>query len=171
MDDKWRKEALGKRIRAAREALNMSQKDLYDKTKIKDSMISDFERGVREPSTANLAKIAHALDTTMDKLYFGDESTSFIESVPDRGMQIVNCFTLLFLSGTISKVEDESEYGMGGTQPHVNLWNHAWAVKRLLGNLDEYKRNILTYPDPGVYLEQIKKSVANEINENCKKDK
>lgn len=170
MDDKWRKEALGKRIRAAREALNMSQKDLYDKTKIKDSMISDFERGVREPSTANLAKIAHALDTTMDKLYFGDES-NIIESTPDRGMQIVNCFTMLFLSGAISTVEDESEYGMGNMQPHINLWKDAWAVKRLLGNLDEYKRNILTYPDPRSYLEQIKKSVANEINKNHKKGK
>ena len=171
MDDKWRKEALGKRIRAARKALNMSQKDLYDKTKIKDSVISDFERGVREPNTANLAKIAHALNTTMDKLYFGDESTSFIESAPDHGMQIVNCFALLFLAGAISKVDDEDKYGMGGVHPHVNLWKDAWAVKRLLNNLDEYIQNYPTYPDPISYLEQIKKSVANEINKDHKKGK
>ena len=46
----------------------------------------------------------------------------------------------------------------------INLWNDALAIKRLLGNLDEYKQNILTYPDPSAYLEQIKQSVANEIN-------
>lgn len=169
MDDKWRKEALGKRIRAAREALNMSQKDLYDKTKIKDSMISDFERGVREPSTANLAKIAHALNTTMDKLYFGDESNEVINSAPDVGMRIVNCFTLLYLSEAISDVQDEADFGMGSVQPHVNLWKDAWAIKRLLSNLEEYKRNFSTYPDPASYLEQTKKSVANEINKNHKK--
>ena len=43
MDAKWRKEAIGKRIRSTREELQMSQKDLSKVTGIKDSMISDFE--------------------------------------------------------------------------------------------------------------------------------
>lgn len=166
MNAKQHKEAVGKRIREARKSLEMSQKDLYDKTKINDSMISDFERGAREPSSANLAKIAEALKTSMDKLYRGDESEFFIENEPDYGMKIVNCLTFLYMSGTISKVEGLNDYGRCTTQPHIKIWKDHSAIKRLLGNLDEYKKNYHTYQDPDSYLEQIKKSVANEINNN-----
>ena len=162
MDDKWRKEAIGKRIRSTREELQMSQKDLSKATGIKDSMISDFERGVREPSTANLAKIAHALYSTMDELYFGDESNKMLQTT-NYGMKIVNCFTELMLDGVISKVDEEygpmSEY-------YVPLWSDTYAIKRLLDHVYEFKQNQNTYPNPDLYLDQIKQSVANEINEN-----
>ncbi len=160
MDDKWHKEALGKRIRAARESLKLSQKDLYDKTKIKDSMISDFERGIREPNTANLAKIAHALNTTMDRLYFGDETIDFIEGTPDHGMKIVNCFSELYFENIISGRTYELEVG----REYILLVKRPDAIKRLLAALDDFRNKRYTYSDPDLYLEQLKKSAAADIN-------
>lgn len=162
MDDKWRKEAIGKRIRSTREELQMNQKDLSKATGIKDSMISDFERGVREPSTANLAKIAHALYSTMDELYFGDESNKMLQTT-NYGMKIVNCFTELMLDEVIGKIDDE--YG-SMSEYYIPLWSDAYAIKRLLDHVYEFKQNQNTYPNPDLYLDQIKQSVANEINKN-----
>ena len=160
MDDQWRKEAIGRRIKAARSELNLSQKNLQEKTNIKDSMISDFEHGKREPSLANLAKIAHALNTTIDNLYYGDSSNSFIESAPNYGMKIVNCFTELMLNDEIGRVNVD-EYN---TMPYIDMKKNAWAVRRLLEALYEFKQNEETYPNPDLYLDQIKQSVTNEIN-------
>ena len=165
MDDKWRKEAIGKRIRATREELQMSQKALSKATGIKDSMISDFERGVREPSTANLAKIAHALYSTMDELYFGNESNKMLQTT-NYGMKIVNCFTELMLDEAIGKVEEDNDEFAPSGRYYIPLWGDAWAIKRLLDNIYEFKQNQNTYPDPDLYLDQIKQSVANEINKN-----
>ncbi len=163
MDDKWRKEAIGKRIRAIREELQLSQKALGKATGIKGSMISDFERGVREPSTANLAKIAHALYSTMDELYFGDESNIMLQTT-NYGMKIVNCFTELMLDEAIGEVDEDVSSNSGPY--YIPLWNDGWAVKRLLDHIHEFKRNRNTYPDPEIFLDQIKQSVANEINKN-----
>jgi Predicted transcriptional regulator len=165
MDDKWRKEAIGKRIRSTREELQMSQKDLSKVTGIKDSMISDFERGVREPSTANLAKIAHALYSTMDELYFGDESNKMLQTA-NYGMKIVNCFTELMLDEVIGKIEEDNEEYRPIGEYYIPLWSDAWAIKRLLNHVYEFKQNQNTYPNPDLYLDQIKQSVANEINKN-----
>ena len=162
MDDKQRKEAIGKRIKAARKKFNMSQKALQEKTNIKDSEISLFECGKREPNTANLAKLAHALNTTMDELYFGDESNSFIENAPDFGAKIVNCFSELFLEGEISKIE----YDEYSNKPFLKVWGDTWAIRRLLDSLHEFAKNKDTYPDPDLFLGQLKQSVVNEINNN-----
>lgn len=165
MDDKWRKEAIGKRIKAARECLQLSQNDVQEATGIKYSMISDFERGVREPNLANFAKLSRALKVSMNDLYFGDENVELIESAPDYGTKIVNCFTALFLCGAISPADsgDEDGYRHGGPL-HVDLWQDAGSIKRLLDNLDDYRRNLRTYDDPVLYLNQLKQSAANDIN-------
>ena len=169
MDDKFRKEAIGKRLRVARKEKRLSQKELQALTGIKDSMISGFECGVREPNVANLAKLAHALDMTMDDLYFGDESNRFIENAPNKGMKIVNCFTELTLDEVVWRVEGyDEDYGVV-EPPYIVIHKHVREIKRLLDGIREYRENINTYTNPELYLEQIKESVANEINGNLRR--
>ena len=72
-------ELIGKKIKDIRTVKGLSQEDIYKKTGIKNTVISAFEHGKRIPNLQSLAKIAHALGVTIDELYFGDDSISFIE--------------------------------------------------------------------------------------------
>ena len=161
MDDQKRKNLIGERIKERRLALGLSQEDLQKKTKIKNTMISNFENGKREPNLANIAKIAHALDTTIDKLYFGDESSSFIEMAPNLGMKLANCICALKEEGVLGGiVKDE----LGGGETFIRLHNYIWEVTRLIKSLDDFRISKETYSDPDLYIEQLKDSFANSVN-------
>ncbi len=164
MDDQKRKNLIGERIKERRLALGLSQEDLQKKTKIKNTMISNFENGKREPNLANIAKIAHALDTTIDKLYFGDESSSFIEMAPNLGMKLANCICALKEEGVLGGIVKD-EYGEGET--FIRLHNYTWEVTRLIKSLDDFNMSKETYSDPDLYVEQLKDSFANSVNRKC----
>ena len=127
-------------------------------------MISNFENGKREPNLANIAKIAHALDTTIDKLYFGDESCSFIEMAPNLGMKLANCICALKEEGVLGGIVKD-EYGGGKT--FIRLHNYTWEVTRLIKSLDDFNMSKETYSDPDLYIEQLKDSFANSVNRKC----
>lgn len=61
-------EKFAERLRSAREAKGLSQKDLADKAGFQPSAISHFENEGRSPSFANLRKLADALGVTVDYL-------------------------------------------------------------------------------------------------------
>jgi transcriptional regulator with XRE-family HTH domain len=61
------------RLRKAREAKNLSQADLAARVGMEPSAISHFETGRRDPSFANLRRLADALAVTVDYL-IGRES-------------------------------------------------------------------------------------------------
>lgn len=164
MDDQKRKNLIGERIKERRLALGLSQEDLQKKTKIKNTMISNFENGKREPNLANIAKIAHALDTTIDKLYFGDESSSSIEMAPNLGMKLANCICALKEEGVLGGIVKD-EYGGGET--FIRLHNYTWEVTRLIKSLDDFNMSKETYSDPDLYIEQLKDSFANSVNRKC----
>jgi transcriptional regulator with XRE-family HTH domain len=61
-------EEFSARLRSAREAKDLSQADLAEKTGLQPSAISHFETGRRSPSFENLRILADALSVTTDFL-------------------------------------------------------------------------------------------------------
>lgn len=60
------KTKIGKRIKAAREKVGLSQEQLAEKANVSSGTISMIERGVRAPSIEVLVSIVNILDTTAD---------------------------------------------------------------------------------------------------------
>lgn len=62
---------MGYRIREIREELNMTQEELSEKSGISRATISGLENNTEKiTTTRTLAKIAEALDTTVEHLFF-----------------------------------------------------------------------------------------------------
>ena len=59
---------LGKRIQAIRVERGLTQEQLDELTGLQRSYISDIERGARNPSIKNIAKIAKALKVKVSDL-------------------------------------------------------------------------------------------------------
>ena len=60
--------SLGKRIKAAREAMSMSQKDFAEEIGISKNFLSDIERGNKKPSLTNLVNISNFVKIEIDVL-------------------------------------------------------------------------------------------------------
>lgn len=60
--------AVGKRIKAAREAAGMTQKQLAEKLGVSDTYVSQYERGKRNPKWYTLMNIADALGVTLNEV-------------------------------------------------------------------------------------------------------
>jgi transcriptional regulator with XRE-family HTH domain len=58
----------GSRVRVKRKQLKMTQADLAAACELDRTYIGGIERGERNPSLENIAKIASALDTTISDL-------------------------------------------------------------------------------------------------------
>ncbi len=64
---------MGYRIKEVRVALKMSQEELCEKSGISRGTVSALENGTkRAVSTKTLVKLAQALNTTVDKIFFAD---------------------------------------------------------------------------------------------------
>lgn len=61
-------EALGKRIRAQRKQLKMTQEELAEKAEISNSFLGHIERGTRKASLDTLVKICNALKASPNLL-------------------------------------------------------------------------------------------------------
>lgn len=72
-------QAIGTRIREAREAKNLTQEQLAEIVDVSPTHMSVIERGVKGPRLRTFIKIANALETTSDSLLF---------DVLDNSMQI-----------------------------------------------------------------------------------
>lgn len=62
---------LGERIRALRKVRGLSQYQFSDMTGIARSYLIDIEKGRRNVSVDNLAKISHGLDVPLSRLFDG----------------------------------------------------------------------------------------------------
>lgn len=67
--------AIGTRVRALREAMTLSLRDLAERSGVSAPMLSQVERGETSPTLAVAAKIATGLDLTLSQLLRLDEST------------------------------------------------------------------------------------------------
>ena len=65
--------ALGARVRALREAMHLSLRDLADRSGVSAPMLSQVERGETSPTIAAATKIAAGLDLTLSQLLRLDE--------------------------------------------------------------------------------------------------
>lgn len=90
--------AVGKRIREARESIKLSQRDLSKKTDLSVSQISRYENGKSKGliSLRNLAKIAFAVNVSIDELYFGKREFRFLYKTRNDRELIVNCLYKLY---------------------------------------------------------------------------
>ena len=61
--------SLGKRIRALRTKLKLSQEALADVADMDRTYLGGIERGERNPSLANLQKISKALHVSLSELF------------------------------------------------------------------------------------------------------
>lgn len=59
----------GKRVRARRRALDMSQEELGERCKLNRGYISDIERGLRNPSLEVINRIARGLEVDLAELF------------------------------------------------------------------------------------------------------
>lgn len=76
-------EAIGRRLRSARETLNLSQQDAADATGIARTAISDIERGIRKVSAVEVRQMAvlYRCDVAW---VVGDERTNPASAVLQR---------------------------------------------------------------------------------------
>jgi len=65
--------AIGTRVRALREAMDLSLRDLAERSGVSAPMLSQVERGETSPTLAVAAKIAAGLDLTLSQLLRLDE--------------------------------------------------------------------------------------------------
>ena len=63
--------AIGKRIRLAREGLNMTRDNLSEFIEITPYFLGQIERGERNMSVKTLIKISGCLNTSIDYLIYG----------------------------------------------------------------------------------------------------
>lgn len=72
-------EIIGKRIKAKREEIGMSQKGLAEKVSISPAAMNQFEKGGKKPSSEVLARIATELGVSTDYLLgASDEEKMFL---------------------------------------------------------------------------------------------
>ena len=62
----------GKRMKAARKELGLTQVELAEKTGLFQTQITDYEKGKRRPDDKNLLAIAKVLELDPDTLFLGD---------------------------------------------------------------------------------------------------
>ena len=87
---------IGKNIKEVRNGLGYSQEKLARMCDISNSTLSAYENSKKIPNLITIAKIAKALGVSIERLYYGDENISFINTVPDEGRKIVNCVYVLW---------------------------------------------------------------------------
>lgn len=78
------KQSMGGAVKARRDALNMSQRDLAGAAGTTAAAISNIERGSRQPSADLVARIAGALGCSVDDLLTGtppDKDSIYINQV------------------------------------------------------------------------------------------
>ena len=62
---------MGYKIKELREAMKMTQEELAEKSGVSRGTISDLENGIDRTTTSKtLVKLAQALDTTVDRIFF-----------------------------------------------------------------------------------------------------
>ena len=67
----------------------LSQEKLAERCNISNTTLSMYENSKKIPSLSTIAKIAKSLGVSIERLYYGDENSSFINSEPDLGKKLL----------------------------------------------------------------------------------
>ncbi|MCR5516226.1 MAG: helix-turn-helix domain-containing protein [Lachnospira sp.] len=170
-------EHIGENIRSVRLAQGLSQQAVADLCGFSNTILSQYENGKKIPNLVTTAKIAKALNVSIDRLYYGDENNAFITMQSDDGRKIVNSIYLLWSKGVINYYGNpnyryeaielladgiDEEFYINGS--YLKIKKHQEPIKRLIKQLNEFKERKDTYQTPDRFLEMIFDSVASEIN-------
>lgn len=157
--------SVGKNIKNARKEKGLTQREVSIRTEISITQLSSYENGKQMPGLPTLANLATALETSLDQLYFGAPSEAFLNISEDYGETIVNCFLKLRELEVIDDVA--AGYGSGT----ASVKKCGFQINKLFEELREFDRRKRFFTDGDFYVEQVKQSVANEINEHYFKGK
>ena len=156
---------IGRNIQTVRKEKGMTQRDVYEATDISTSQLSAYENGKQMIGLVSLAKIAKALDTSIDRLYFGKPSEAFLNETEDFGETVVNCLKKLKDLGVVSDVKHTTASCSGS----AHLITCAYELERMFQTLKEFEFHKEFYPNEKAFLDQLYQSVANEINKRSKR--
>ena len=155
-------------LKKFRKEKDITQIRLSVAAEVSQETISAYESGSKYPGLNSIVRIARALNVSVDQLCYGDESESFINSVPDEGRKIVNCIYMLWELGVIFYFDNiiyNRTFGMEDNSGfYLGIRKYPDQIKRLINSLNEFRDKKETFPDSDVYLESLLSSVANEIN-------
>lgn len=165
-------QVIGLNIRKERIAKNWSQTELGNRCQIANTVISAYENGKKIPGLNTVVRIARELGISIDRLCYGDESEAFINSAPNKGRKIVNCFYTLWNLGVINYYENMMQgYGFIEASTdyprgiYIYLKEYGEQIKRLIISLNEFSQKRNTFAEPDKYLEMLLSSISTEINE------
>lgn len=166
---------IGKHIREVRLEKGLTQEKLAQMCGFSNTTLSAYENANKFPNLDTTAVIAEKLNVSIERLYYGDENNAFISAAPNYGRKIVNAIYFLWEAHIIEYYENYMSGGIGmavynsGSEREpvglmLNIKSHAKSIRRLVNSLNEYSKNMDTYPEPEKYLEMLLASVATEIN-------
>lgn len=161
---------IGQRIKETRVKENVSQAELSELTGISTTQLSAYENGKKGIGLYVLARIAHALNTTIDALYFGPESIKPISTANNKGELIVNCMNALFAQEVVKLLPHEEKnpfvFDNYSIVYRLGFYSHLNSIEDLVEKLTDFEKNKDNYDDPVNFKKQILKAAANEINKN-----
>lgn len=162
---------IGQNLKNARLNAGMTQRSVAEAAEISQTQLSDYETGNKTPGLHTLAKLSRVLEKSLDELYFGDASVSFITTAADESRALVNCIFRLWEAGVLispSRAKEVNECLKSQTydydiEEQGVLLEHKQAIERLLEMLTDFRDRIDTYESPQSYLKQVLDSAAREI--------
>ena len=111
---------IGDRLRAMREAKNLSQEDIEERTGLLRCYLSGVENGRTVPAIETLENIACALDVPLYQLFYDGEEPPALPNLPKR------------------KSSDDIAWGSSGREARLLA-----LFRRQLGRMDEHDRRLL----------------------------
>ena len=158
---------IGKRIKDARKLAKMSQSNLSKRTEISTTQISAYENGNKSIGLQTLAKIAMALDTTIDELYFGNPIDRNIKNWEDKGDVIVRCVHILYKEGVIvSKERFSEDYDSNEVEYYyrIGFGKYIETIDQLVNDLHKFEDEKEYLETPQSFEKQLLELAAKKIN-------
>ena len=101
--------AVGQRIKAAREAKNLTQEELAALVNLSTTHVSVIERGLKVTKLDTFVAIANALDVSADALLI-DVVTHSVTGVTRACLKIKNCTKHVFLSPFHDRIKKKGAF-------------------------------------------------------------
>jgi transcriptional regulator with XRE-family HTH domain len=118
---------LGPRIRALRQARNVTLRELAGRAGVTESFLSQVEREVTSPSIASVQRIAHALDLAIAELFTEEPPRGRMVRRADRrqitypGLRAIDEFLTSDMSARLQVILSTIEPGGGtGDEPYTH---------------------------------------------------
>ena len=75
---------IGKRIKAARERMKITQEDFAERIEVSPQYVSDLERGVVGVSIPTLKRLCLVLGVSSDQILFGESSNNGLSVISEK---------------------------------------------------------------------------------------